>query len=72
MQGISEAVVLWGGLGTRLRKIVKDVAKPMAPVGDTLLLAFGLEYPKKENIKRGIFVVSYKYEVIQQKFGDEF
>jgi D-glycero-alpha-D-manno-heptose 1-phosphate guanylyltransferase len=27
-----EAIVLAGGLGTRLRKIVADVPKPMAPV----------------------------------------
>ena len=72
MQGISEAVVLCGGLGTRLRKIVKDVPKPMAPVGDKPFLAFVLEYLKKQNIKRVILAVSYKYEVIQQYFGDEF
>ena len=28
-----EAVVLAGGLGTRLRSVVSDVPKPMAPVG---------------------------------------
>lgn len=72
MQGISEAVVLCGGLGTRLRKIVKDVPKPMASVGDKPFLAFVLEYLKKQNIKRVILAVSYKYEVIQQYFGDEF
>ena len=72
MQGISEAVVLCGGLGTRLRKIVKDVPKPMAPVGDKPFLAFVLEYLKKQNIKRVILAVSYKYEVIQQYFGGEF
>ena len=72
MQGISEAVVLCGGLGTRLRKIVKDVPKPMAPVGDKPFLAFVLEYLKKQNIKRVILAVSYKYEVIQQYFGNEF
>ena len=72
MQGVSEAVVLCGGLGTRLRKIVNDVPKPMAPVGDKPFLAFVLEYLKKQNIKRVILAVSYKYEVIQQYFGDEF
>ena len=44
----------------------------MAPVGDKPFLAFVLEYLKKQNIKRVILAVSYKYEVIQQYFGDEF
>ncbi|MEY4935952.1 MAG: Nucleotidyl transferase, partial [Bacteroidota bacterium] len=30
---ITEAIILAGGMGTRLREAVSDVPKPMAPVG---------------------------------------
>ena len=63
MQGISEAVVLCGGLGPRLRKIVNDVPKPMAPTGDKPVLSFCLEYLKKPKIQWVSLGVSYKYEV---------
>ena len=37
---VKEAIVLAGGLGTRLRKVVKDVPKPMADVNGKPFLEY--------------------------------
>ncbi|MBS4276159.1 sugar-phosphate nucleotidyltransferase [Campylobacter vulpis] len=67
-----EAIVLCGGLGTRLRAVVKDVPKPMAAVGGKPFLEFIFEYLKKQGVKSVVLAVSYKYEVIQEHFKNEF
>ena len=33
-ESLGEAIVLAGGFGTRLRKVVSDVPKPMAPMDE--------------------------------------
>ncbi|EPM6812409.1 D-glycero-D-manno-heptose 1-phosphate guanosyltransferase [Campylobacter upsaliensis] len=67
-----EAIVLCGGLGTRLRAVVKDVPKPMAAVGGKPFLEFIFEFLKKQGVKSVVLAVSYKYEVIQEHFKNEF
>ncbi len=67
-----QAIVLAGGLGTRLRSVVQDLPKPMAPINGKPFLAFVLEYLKKQGITEIILSVSYKYELIQKYFKDEF
>ncbi|ECV9672084.1 NTP transferase domain-containing protein [Campylobacter jejuni] len=67
-----QAIILAGGLGTRLRSVVQDLPKPMAPINEKPFLAFVLEYLKKQGITEIILSVSYKYELIQEYFKDEF
>ncbi|MBT0858551.1 nucleotidyltransferase family protein [Campylobacter coli] len=67
-----QAIVLAGGLGTRLRSVVQDLPKPMAPINGKPFLAFVLEYLKKQGIAEIILSVSYKHELIQEYFKDEF
>lgn len=67
-----QAIVLAGGLGTRLRSVVQDLPKPMAPINGKPFLAFVLEYLKKQGITEIILSVSYKYELIQEYFKDKF
>ncbi|EAK0433060.1 nucleotidyltransferase family protein [Campylobacter lari] len=67
-----QAIVLAGGLGTRLKSIVQDLPKPMASINGKPFLAFVLEYLKKQGITEVILSVSYKYELIQECFKDEF
>ncbi|EBI2433247.1 NTP transferase domain-containing protein [Campylobacter coli] len=67
-----QAIVLAGGLGTRLRSVVQDLPKPMAPINGEPFLAFVLEHLKKQGITEIILSVSYKYELIQEYFKDEF
>lgn len=64
-----EAIVLAGGLGTRLRSVVSDLPKPMAPIGDKPFLEYILKYLQKNGITRVILSVGYKWETIKEYFG---
>jgi NDP-sugar pyrophosphorylase family protein len=46
---ITEAIILAGGLGTRLQPVVGDLPKCLAPCGQTPLLSAGQR--KKQGIK---------------------
>mgnify|MGYP003424405264 CR=1 FL=1 len=67
-----EAIVLSGGLGTRLRSVVSDLPKPMAPIGDKPFLEYILKYLQNSGVKRVILSVGYKWETIKDYFGDRF
>jgi len=67
-----EAIVLAGGLGTRLQSVVSDVPKPMAPIGDKPFLEYIFAYLKRNNITRIILSVGYKWETIKDYFGDSY
>ena len=67
-----EAIVLAGGLGTRLRSVVSELPKPMAPVGDKPFLEYILKYLKKNGIDKVVLSVGYKWETIKEYFGDSF
>lgn len=61
---IKEAIILAGGLGTRLRSVVNDVPKCMAPVNDIPFINFIITYLKKEGVERFIFSLGYKSEIV--------
>lgn len=68
-----EAVVLAGGLGTRLRHVVSDVPKVLAPIGDVPFLDFILADLKKKGIVRVILAVGYRREqIIRHIEGNDF
>jgi D-glycero-alpha-D-manno-heptose 1-phosphate guanylyltransferase len=67
-----EAIVLAGGLGTRLRSVVTDVPKPMAPIGDKPFLEYILRYLQKNGVTKAILSVGYKWKTIKEYFGDKF
>ncbi|HIM74585.1 MAG TPA: D-glycero-D-manno-heptose 1-phosphate guanosyltransferase [Campylobacterales bacterium] len=67
-----EAIVLAGGLGTRLQSVVSSVPKPMAPIGDKPFLEYILKYLKKNGVTKVILSVGYKWEIIKEYFGNSF
>lgn len=67
-----EAIVLAGGLGTRLRSVVSNLPKPMAPIEDKPFLEYILRYLQKNGITRVVLSVGYKWETIKAYFGDKF
>ncbi len=69
---ITEAIVLAGGLGTRLKAVISDIPKPMAPVGERPFLYFILKNLQKQGFKRVILSVGYRYEIIETYFGNCF
>ena len=64
--------MLAGGFGTRLRSVVSEVPKPMAIIGDKPFLEYVLQYLQKNEIKRVILAVGYKWKIIKEYFGDKF
>ena len=69
---INEAIILAGGLGTRLKSELGDLPKPMAPVHNQPFLAFLLDYLKKQNIERVILSVGYAWKKIEDYFGSNY
>lgn len=67
-----EAVVLAGGFGTRLREVVPDVPKPMAPVAGRPFLEIILSTLADKNFRRVILSVGYKAKKISSYFGNTF
>jgi D-glycero-alpha-D-manno-heptose 1-phosphate guanylyltransferase len=67
-----EAIILAGGLGTRLREAVPDLPKPMAPVNGKPFLEYVIRNLKKNGFSRIILSVGYMSEKIQNYFGDEY
>lgn len=63
---ISEALILAGGLGTRLRSSVPDLPKCMAPVAGRPFLFYVIDYYRKQGIKKFIFCLGYKHETIEE------
>lgn len=62
---IKEAIILAGGLGTRLRSVVSDLPKCMAPVNGKPFLHFLIHYLKEQGIEHFIFSVGYMHEIIE-------
>jgi len=67
-----EAVILAGGLGTRLREVVSDLPKPMAPVNGRPFLEYLLSYLQKYHIRKVILATGYKHETISAHFGNNY
>lgn len=67
-----EVIILAGGLGTRLRAVVPDVPKPMAPVAGKPFLALLLRGLALQGVKRVIISMGYKAEAISNYFGTQF
>ena len=67
-----EAIVLAGGLGTRLRGIVDDVPKPMAPVHGRPFLTLVLDQLVATGFDAAILAAGYRHDAIRSYFGDEY
>lgn len=66
------AVILAGGLGTRLREIVPDVPKPMAPINGRPFLEHQMDYWIAQGVTRFVLSVGYRAEIIMSHFGDSY
>lgn len=70
--GITEAIILAGGLGTRLRTAVPDLPKCMAPVNGKPFLAYVIDHLQSQGIQHFIFSLGYKSEVIVEFLTEEY
>ena len=70
--GVKEAIILAGGLGTRLRDAVQDLPKCMAPVAGRPFLFYVINYLRSQGIEKFIFSLGYRHEVIQEYLNNQF
>lgn len=59
------ALVLAGGLGTRLRSAVPDLPKCMAPVADMPFLGHVIAFLQEQGVQHLIFSLGYLHETIE-------
>lgn len=60
----TECIVLAGGLGTRLRSVVADKPKCMAPIGDRPFLYYLLQYLAEQGITHVVLSLGYRSEQV--------
>src|SRR5687768_11009830 len=68
--GQGAAIILAGGLGTRLKDAVPDLPKCMAPVAGRPFLSFVIDFLLMQGIEKFIFSLGYKSDIIE-KYLDE-
>lgn len=61
----STLLVLAGGFGTRLRSVVSDVPKPLAPVAGRPFLYYLIEGWLNQQVNRMIFLLHYQANIIE-------
>lgn len=65
-----KAVIMAGGMGTRLRPLTEELPKPMLPVGDQPLMEIIVNQLRDANISHVNVTVHHESEKITNYFGD--
>lgn len=65
-----KAVILAGGLGTRLRPFTEIIPKPLLPIGEKSVLEIQIERLKLHGFKEIYLATNYKADYIRNFFGD--
>jgi len=65
-----KAVILAGGLGTRLRPFTQIIPKPLLPLGEKAILEIQIERLKKFGFSEIYLATNYKAEYIKNFLGD--
>jgi D-glycero-alpha-D-manno-heptose 1-phosphate guanylyltransferase len=66
------AIILAGGLGTRLKETVPDLPKCMAPVAGRPFLFYVVNYLRMQGIQQFVFSLGYKHKIIEKYLQEEF
>lgn len=69
---MTTAIILAGGMGTRLRSAVPDLPKPMAPINGRPFIEYQLDYWISQGVNRFVLSVGYKKEVIIDHLGSNY
>jgi NDP-sugar pyrophosphorylase family protein len=67
----TDAVILCGGLGTRLAQTIKDRPKPMAEIEGRPFLDLIIDYLYASGVRRFILCSGYKSEFIERYYQNE-
>ncbi len=72
MSAMNSALILAGGLGTRLRSVVGDLPKPMADVAGKPFLWWLLRQLETQGVRDVYLSVGYRHEQVRDGIGDRF
>lgn len=65
-----KAVILAGGLGTRLKPFTEIIPKPLLPIGERSVLEIQIERLKRFGFNEIFLATNYKSDYIEKFFGD--
>lgn len=65
-----KAVILSGGLGSRLKPFTEVIPKPLLPIGEKAILEVQIERLRSHGFDTVILATNYKSEYIESFFGD--
>jgi D-glycero-alpha-D-manno-heptose 1-phosphate guanylyltransferase len=69
---VTTAVILAGGLGTRLEEVLPNLPKPMAPINKRPFLEYQMDYWIDQGINQFILSIGYLKEIIMDHFGKKY
>jgi D-glycero-alpha-D-manno-heptose 1-phosphate guanylyltransferase len=69
---MTKAIILAGGLGTRLNSILIDLPKPLAPINGKPFLEYQMDYWIRQGVDHFILSVGHLKEKIMDYFGDHY
>lgn len=69
---LDEAIILAGGMGTRLREVSGDIPKPMMPVCGIPFLAHLLQQLLDAGVRRVVLSLGYRHGLITTFFGNSY
>ncbi len=67
-----DAVILAGGMGTRLQSVIKDIPKPMADINGKPFLEYLFQNLIRKGVSKFIISSGYRHQVIFDYFGNSF
>lgn len=67
---MSKAVILSGGLGSRLRPFTEVIPKPLLPIGEKAIMEIQIEQLKSFGFDEIYLATNYKSQYIENFFGD--
>ena len=67
-----QAIILAGGLGTRLSTKLNGLPKPMVPIGESPFISLLLDKIINGGVKSVVLSVGYRYEKIKYYFGNAY
>jgi NDP-mannose synthase len=65
-----KAIILAGGLGSRLKPLTQIIPKPLLPVGEKSVLEITIQKMKEQGFDEVILAVNYKSHMFESYFGD--
>ena len=69
MGPVTQAVVLVGGEGTRLRPLTNDTPKPVLPLAGRPILSYVLDWLSEQGVEQAVLACGYRSELVRAALG---